>query len=622
MSAPTALTLDGAGEWVHFTLGTILFLLPGLAAADRWMPGRHRWLWSPLWSFTLLVLTGILLDYAFGFPVTEAATIALALLLALWIGRRRVAQAVRALRRGARPRRVAPTKRQLLQAGALAGVLTLVALVAYIPHMPGQANEPAHPYGGLAWRAWDAAQGSDYPYPIHVDEHIHMARIAGMVRQGTVLSDDPYTGEPEPGELLTVAGMRGERGFQLGIAQLHLLTGASLPTLFHFLPAFWSAYLALALFLALRPAPGALAAAAFVAILHTTLRFMGPAFLIPSAFGLPWLLGVLVVAAKGQGPARLAGLSLLITAAFFMHLVDGVLALAVGLATALLLNLPVLQRLALAGTVLLPLLWVWPSAGNDIVAAVSTTSTLPFDRHYFLTPGLLVLGLATVGAFAAWYRMRGRFDPATLPHRVLAVLALALMASLATSIQAGHSNDATYSRLVHFFFLCLAALAGLGAAAPLRLLVSRLARPRWRPLAAGAAVGATVLLALAHPLQAHIDEQYYGVFSPAAWEAAGAFAQTGAGSEDLFLSHPWQAPVYNSVTGARPYAVLLPGAPPVRGEDYVYYMESGGANATWLQERDIDYVVSEQPPNAPHQRLAPGVYRLLPAESAAAVQYF
>lgn len=79
-----------AADWLRLVAGLAVFLLPGVAAADRWLVGLPlRWLWAPVLSFTVLALAAIILGYVVGLQVTPAATWMLAVGLAAWIGRRR-----------------------------------------------------------------------------------------------------------------------------------------------------------------------------------------------------------------------------------------------------------------------------------------------------------------------------------------------------------------------------------------------------------------------------------------------------------------------------------------------------------------------------------------------------
>jgi hypothetical protein len=422
---------------------------------------------------------------------------------------------------------------------------------------------------------------------------------------------DPYTGAPSDAGLFSVAGMRSERGWEIGVVQLHQLTGASFPTLAHFLPALWSTYLAVLVWATLRPAPGAWAAAAFTVLMPTTVRFLGPGFLVPSAFALPWILAVLATAVHARGPGRFAALLLLITGAFFVHLVPGVLALFTGFAAALLHPARWQDRLGLAASVALPLVWIYPSVAQDLSLAIGGDNGLPFAATVFRSAGTLVLVLAVLGTAAAWYNRTS----ATAAHRVLVLLCAGLAITMAASIRSDHHNDATYSRLVPTFFLSLGCLAGLGAGV-LAQGIRRWPRggivPRTtlRAVAAGTTAILVVALALLPPLEARLNEPYYRVFDAASWQAAADLAQSGVKPSDVFLSHPWQAPIYNAVTGAHPWTVLIPGEPPPRAADFESYMTSGGANATWLAERHIAWVVAPVPPDAAHASSSAWVHHL------------
>ncbi|HUR26425.1 MAG TPA: hypothetical protein VM327_10475 [Candidatus Thermoplasmatota archaeon] len=492
-----------------------------------------------------------------------------------------------------------------VDAWGLVAVLPLVWVVHSLPHLPGDvAASPMEVPGELASRGADLIQGDDLPYPVHVDEHYHLAQMAEIDRSGHVDINDPYTGAPSDLGLFTVSGMRTERGWEIGLVQLSQLTDVSLPTLSHFLPAIWTTYLAFVVWVALRPAPGALASAAFVVLIPTTVRFLGPGFLIPSSFGLPWIIAVLFVAIRARGPGRFIALLLLITGAFFIHMVPGVLALVAGLTAALVQPGKWRDRVALAASVALPLVWIVPAIRSDAVAAVTSEHDLPFEPGIFHAAGWPVLGLAIIGTAVAFYRR----IPQTVPHRVLLGLCLGTSLTMAWSIDAGHASDATYSRLVQPFFLSLGCLAGLGVGA----VAVYMAGIPFRGLATAGIFLAVIVAAGAalHPLQTRLNEPYYRLYDAPSWQAAEDFAASGAGQDDVFLSHPWQAPMYNAVSGARPWTVLRPGSPPERGEDYDYYIASGGANATWLKERDISWVLAPVPPNAPHSATSTGINHL------------
>lgn len=604
---PGALAPEGWLDWLRLLGGTLLLLAPGLAAADRLLGLHNRgWWFAPVFSLSLLPLGAIVLDLVLQVRVTPLVTVLLAVGWTVALQGRRII-ALRPWRKAPwlalwQTIRAGPVKRRAWAAVAILGVLGFVALVHALPHLPGAPTSIWTAYPDLAVRAADGMQGDDYPYPIHVDEHYHLAQQAAIAQQGSIDIDDPYTGEPPPNPLFSVAGFRQERGFDLAVVQVHQLTGLSLMTQAHFLPVAQVTLLAALLYATLAPARGAWASALLIAILPTTVRFLGPGYLVPSAFALPWVVTALHISLRGQGARRLAALAILETAAFFLHLVLGTLVLVVAaLATAARRD-PPRDRLVLLAVCFLPLVWIGPLVAEQVTDAVTQEHTLPFQAGILTKVGYGVLALAVAGIVAC---ARGARDEA--PHRVLAVLAVSILVSLILSIRLDHHSDATYSRLIPTFFVCLAGLAGLGIGW-LGQGVARLARGSWAAVPAGLLVA---LVALSPALAFQMDAPMYRVFGEESWTDGELLAQH-ARPGDKFLSDPWRAPVYTALTGARPQAYLVPGNAPVNGTDWDYYLASGGADAAWLTARDITFVVAPVAPRGPFANLGGNVYRLVP----------
>jgi len=594
----TDLTLDLAG-WLRLLVGLPFLLGPGLAAADRWLPGeRGRWILAPAASISILTLAAFFEYFVLGIAPVPFATFATSIIATLWIGGSRLRQAARRLRPGKWPRVTRPS----LEALALASTVAFVMLAHALPHLPG----PGDDYVGLGQRALQGVQGEDYPYPIHVDEYMHFAKAGKILRDRTIEINDPYTDAAPGEELLSISGFREERGFTLNLVQVHDLLGTPLGVLFRFLPALWSGYLALSVWYALRPAPGALASAAFVAVLPSTARFLGVGFLISSPFALPWLFCILAVTLRARGAARFFGTLLLVTGAYLQHLVIGTLGVVVAWTAMAFTPEPWPRR---AGTMIataLPLLWIGPEIWTQALSAVAGTHALPFQTSVFATPGVAFYLLTVLGAaWAYWTRSQ-----MTAPHRVLTILAILTSATMWWSIHADHRNDATYSRLLFAFFLALASLAGLGVAVATRSLGRLSDRRRIGPMIYPAVAAIVFLVVLAPAVANQLTTPQYRIHDEDSWHDAVIFESSGADTTDTFLSHPWRAPIYNAVTGSHPFSVLIPGTPPIHEEDWDYYVRSGGANATWLAQRNIDYVISTTPPNAAATHLGGHVYRI------------
>lgn len=621
MSDAAALSVTGIG-WLHLLGGTAVLLLPGLAAADRWMPGGSlRLVWAPLWSCTLVMLAAVALDLAVGVPITPATTFVLALAVALVVAWPRLRRTLRpATGSPVRPSpartRPRPWLRHALVVVGLAAAVFGVALVQMLPHLPAHSTPHGGAYGEVLVRAWDGLRGGSDPYPLHVDEDAHIALAAQVAREGHAAIHDPFDGRSLSTGL--VASFRGEEGFHVLLAQVSGLTGASLPTLARFLPSLWAGYTALCLWMTLRPAPGAVASAAFLGALHTTARLLGPTLLVPSVFALAWMLAVVHTGLRARGPARIASLALLVPAAFYLHILLGLVCLVAGLLCAMLQPASWGTRAGLAAVLLIPMVWLLPGGWDELVSGAAQATTYGFDTRIFLVPGPFLLALAALGSIlaVAWAsRPPGdRAGDATHAHRVLLALGGLMAVSMALSVATDHRSDATYARLVHATMLCGAAMAGLGLGwlADHAVALLRRSRPwsRHAPRVGAGVMAVATVLALAPPLAAHLAEPTYHVFDARSWAAVRALESAGLRANDTFLAHPWQAPIVNAVTGATPWAVLRPGSPETHGADYDEYVRTGGADPIWLAARGIRYVDSPVAPNATYVALGPDAYRI------------
>jgi hypothetical protein len=87
---PAALAPNGPADGARLLAGIALFLLPGLAAADRLLPRLSvRWALAPVFSATLYPVAAIALDFV-GVPVTPAATALLGLAATALFAQRRI----------------------------------------------------------------------------------------------------------------------------------------------------------------------------------------------------------------------------------------------------------------------------------------------------------------------------------------------------------------------------------------------------------------------------------------------------------------------------------------------------------------------------------------------------
>lgn len=639
----TDLAPAGVLGWLQLLFGTTVLLLPGLAAAARVAPRwRLRWVLAPVLSLTILMLTAILGGFFLDLPLTPAVTLTSAVAWAAILQRRRLRRWMRRILampqrddeddeededvQGAGPPSVpvlasagGPGTRSPVVAGdrvtrrewlALAGAMALLILIHSMPHLPGPPNQPLAPDNAwaappaLLGRAWGAlTTGSDFPYPIHADEHIHIARAAAADREATPFAGDPYTGAPGNAGLFDLQGEVHERGFWVTLAQLHQATGLSFSAIARFLPALWGAYVGLLVWALMRPAPGAVLSACFVAILPTTALFMGIGYLVPIAFGLPWILATVAVCLHAGGLTRVLLPFALITAAFFTHLVAGGLCILAGVLACIVRPGRWTQRLTGSVLLLLPLAWTWPAIREEVRLNLTATE-LPPTPEAITAAGWLTLALAAFGAILAFARWRAPLAA----HRALAATGAVLLSTMLLALANGHTSLALYFRPLHMYLVCAAALAGFGLgsiAVGAKVVLRRLslaasgAARRALPMVVGGLVAMAGLgFALPVTVQSHMADGHYRIYDAESWADLAALDAAGPARGDIFLADPWRAPLMNAATGALPHTVLYPGGGPFNGGDFEHYENSAGAEPAWFAERDITWVVATAPPNA------------------------
>lgn len=527
---------------------------------------------------------------------------------------------------------MARNRRAALEAVLLVGVLGLVGAVAYLPHADAEEHEP--PAGpslyqiGVLYKRIAFGQAADYPYTVHVDENVHWYAAASTERAASLRYEGIFFGSPG-GELpLSLKGLVHERGFHVVVVSIHELTGVPFETLFRFLPAVWLAASAALLWATLRPWPGALLAAALVALVPTTARFLGPGFLVPIGFGLAWIVTAMLLLDEVVRRGRAAGLLLLVlTWSFFIHLIIG---FAVLLLVACALPFARGHRRGaalLAALALLPVLALSQVFAEDVSAEVKVAEFLPVDFTIFDQVGIPILFLWAAGCATVALRPPERVK---LPVQAATAASAVAFAFIVLGLALHLRSYALYDRW-HQPFVLLAAVPVAVAIEAIARAAARLpgwvaARvPRWRsrpalpawvqPASAACIAGLLWVGATDEGLSAHVHTPYYHVLSDSDWAAYTWDAANIRSPYDVFLTHPWKAPILAAMTGKTPYAYLAPGTPPLHGQEYAEYVAGQHPDAAWLVERDVSFVVDPVAPASPFQPTGPLTSQLDPADA-------
>ena len=137
-------------------------------------------------------------------------------------------------------------------------MLPVIALAFYIAFIPHQ----------------------NYPYPLHIDEWVHLAQSEAILQAGSTTYPDPFFGE------MTNLSNNLEAGFHVFWGVFHQISGVSWLTIFRYFPGVILIITALSTYVLAQRKGFGWEAAFFTCLIPTTIGILGPAFLVPVAMGL------------------------------------------------------------------------------------------------------------------------------------------------------------------------------------------------------------------------------------------------------------------------------------------------------------------------------------------------
>jgi len=180
-------------------------------------------------------------------------------------------------------------RRFLFKIIILIGIIIFVFYLTFLPHIK-----------------------QNYYLPFHGDEWVHWAFTRAFIEEGSIKFVNPFTGK---GEVLSP-----EIGFHVFLASFKWLSTAGLRTIFIFMPSVIAAFTALAAFCIGERGNKkfGLTAALMIAFIPTTVRILGPSFLVPVASGLFFILATLWIA-QSEGKIKYVLLPLFILFVLLMH---------------------------------------------------------------------------------------------------------------------------------------------------------------------------------------------------------------------------------------------------------------------------------------------------------------
>jgi hypothetical protein len=429
----------------------------------------------------------------------------------------------------------------------------------------------------------------DYSYPVHMDEWTHLANAKAIVAEAsTVEMHNPFTGgEAEVSQSL-------EAGFGLFWAIVQQVSDIPWLVLFRYFPAVIFMITVLSVYILGRREGFGWEAALGTCFVLTTVRFLGPGFMVPVALGLLFIPLSLFLAFNFRG-----WWSYLLLFIFTAFLVTAHAYTAVGLvlilAPFIILNLKKDFRhslgiaLALVIPFLIPFLLGWFLWGQNIlvdklgafITAQETNLSDILKVPYLY--GYLPTFLFVVGIFMM--ARRGTLkDYSLIIAPVLFLLLILLFFYFRLGIQT------LYDRSYLYLMLMMGIVGGYG----LWKIRSIRLPERLKPAFLSRNLGGFLCLLLLIPtlffsLRTHLDTLYYHTIQEHDYEAFVWIEENIGDEYDKAIVDPWKATAFTAITGKKVYSRIVSEISEADLRAYKFFEESCSDTA-FLKEHGISIV--------------------------------
>jgi hypothetical protein len=428
-----------------------------------------------------------------------------------------------------------------------------------------------------------------YPYPVHIDEWVHMAHGETLMQVGDINYPDPFYGE----EGASVVRML-EAGFHIFTGVFQSISGISWVNLAMYLPSVIFAFTILSVFMLTRRMGFGWEAAFFTCLIPTTVGIMGPAFFIPLALSLCFIplvlflvfnyrtiwsylvLLVFVVFIIITHATSAICLVLILIPCILIYLVKepkhGLILLLMGVVP-FLVTLPWTYRLIVSTAETLFVAKPLP-AGHDLPMLLRTYGYVPF-------------GVGLLGVF--WLSLKGGVKNYSL------VLGLVVMAAMVAIFYTLHYGvDLVYLRGILYMLLILGMVAGAGLMAIKNLkLPERLGLPDYLRKVGYVLALVLVVVILVIAIPARQNAKYYHIIDDDDYETFVWIKKNVDDSYSKALLDPWKATPFAAITGRYVYTRIHMGPDEITAGASKFLTE-GCRDTGFLKENGVSLIYTRQ----------------------------
>jgi hypothetical protein len=429
----------------------------------------------------------------------------------------------------------------------------------------------------------------NYPYPLHVDEWLHLANSQAMLQAGDTSYVYPFAGEGTFGLSSNLEG-----SFQLFWGILQSISGLSWLTIFRYFPGIILMLTVLAVYVLAKREGFGWEAAFFVALIPTTVGILGPSFLVPATLGL--LFTPLIIFLAFNLSTVWSYLLIFVFTSFLLaiHAPSAIYPILV-LAPYILLNLKgnFKHSLGLALALVLPFLVIFPWIFDLLRPTFKSLFTSRPPTEYVQLPQVI----ETYGYLPTVFCLLGTFLLARQGGKknyglVLGLLVLLLM--LVTFYTFHYGVPIIYERGLLYLMLMMSLVAGAGLAGIKKLtLPAKLSHWSKAPIVSQY-LGQFLCLALigvmlAVTLPARQNTPYYHMIDSEDYQAF-IWIRDNVGKEyDKAILDPWKATAFTAITGRAVYT-RIHAYPTTQDNEAYDFLAGGSSNTAFLRENGISIV--------------------------------
>ncbi len=432
----------------------------------------------------------------------------------------------------------------------------------------------------------------NYPYPIHVDEWVHLAYSEAMIGAGSTTITDPFYGQ-------WTAGLSGnlEAGFQMFWGVFHQISGISWLTIFRYFPSVIFMGTVLSVYVMARREGFGWEAALFTCLILTTVGILGPAFIVPVAMGLLFIPLSLFLVFNFR--TWWSYLVLLIFTSFLLSIhAPTAVGLVIILIPYILLNLKgnFKHSLGIILAIAIPFLALFPWIFAMLLPAAKSLFTPQSVPTWIDLPriiqdyGYIPIGFGLLGTFLL--AIRGGKKNYGLIFSLLALLAM-----LVAMYTFQYGLHIMYTRGLMYMMLMLSIIAGAGlmGVRTIRLPSKLIAGPL--SFLTGNVGNILCLVLIGVTLAIYIpnrqDIPYYYMIDGQDYEAFAWIREHVNEDYEKAILDPWKATAFTAITQKKIYTRIH--AYPKLSDTKAYEFLNGGSTDTaFLRENDISIVYTLQ----------------------------